>query len=94
MRRRGAGKAGVVRDPGGLGLIADRGPGAACRLRVVVVAARVPGSCDERGDRQREGVDDNESRVGPARHGEVRGFTGALAGLSGGWDAGQPSGLL
>ena len=63
VRRRGVAEAGVVRGPGRLGLVVDRAPGVARRRRVVVVAARVPGS-EQRGDRQREGVDDRQRRVG------------------------------
>ena len=68
VRRRGVAEAGAVRCPGCLGFVVDHAPGVA-RRRVVVVAARVPGSCDERGDRQREGVDDDEwaSGTGAAR---------------------------
>lgn len=63
VRRRGVAEAGAVRGPGGLGFAVERAPGVARRRRVVVVAACVPGS-EQRGDRQREGVDDRQRRVG------------------------------
>ena len=60
VRRRGVAEPGVVRGPGGLGLVVDRAPGVARRC-IVVVADHVPGS-EQRGDRQREGV--RQRRVG------------------------------
>ena len=63
VRRRGVAEPGVFRGADGLGFLADHAPGVVRRLRVVVVADHVPGG-DQRGDRQREGVDDRQRRVG------------------------------
>ena len=62
VRRGGVAEAGAIRGPGGLGFAVDRAP-AVARCCVVVVADHVPGG-EQRGDRQREGVDDRQRRVG------------------------------